>query len=126
MKRTKRGAFALLLALCVTLGLLPALTPAASAGEASEPSDGPSAAGYELYVGGVQITSDNLTVNGGSGTATYDPAERTLTLNNYSYTGSGTNIGDKGGGIEYHGDGDLRIALVGSNSIVKSGDSSPD
>lgn len=31
MKRTKRGAFALLLALCVTLGLLPALTPAASA-----------------------------------------------------------------------------------------------
>ena len=33
MKRTKRGAFALLLTLCVTLGLLPALTPAASAAD---------------------------------------------------------------------------------------------
>ena len=29
---------------------------------------------YGLCVGGVEITSENLTVSGGSGTATYDPA----------------------------------------------------
>ena len=33
MKRTKKGAFTLLLTLCVALGLLPALTPAASAAD---------------------------------------------------------------------------------------------
>ena len=39
---------------------------------------------YPIYVGGIQLDENNLTVNGTTGTATYDPATKTLTLNNYS------------------------------------------
>ena len=115
MNRIKRAALAVLLALCVALGAIP------GAGMKSYAADT-----YGLYVGGVQITSDNLTVSGGSGTATYDPDTHTLTLNNYSYTGNGYSDGWQSGGIDYRGDGNLRIALVGSNSIMKSAASSPD
>ena len=80
---------------------------------------------YGLHVGGVEITSDNLTVSGGSGTATYDPETHTLTLNNYSYAGNGYTEWGEGGGIDYRG-GNLRIVLQGSNSIVKSATSDPD
>ena len=41
---------------------------------------------YDLYVNGEQFTSDNLTIECGEGTATYDPATQTLTLNNASIT----------------------------------------
>ena len=106
-------ALALLLALCVALGAIPGADMNAYAADT-----------YGLHVGGVEITSDNLTVSGDSGTATYDPDTHTLTLNNYSYTGNGYSNGYEGGGIDYRG-GDLRIALVGSNSILKSATSSP-
>ncbi|MBR0282013.1 MAG: InlB B-repeat-containing protein, partial [Oscillibacter sp.] len=107
--KLRKGTFLLLLTLCAALVMAPSAA----------------AESYGLHVGGVEITSDNLTVSGGSGTATYDPDSHTLTLNNYSYSGTGYNGGGEGGGIDYRG-GDLRIELVGSNSIVKSADSSPD
>ena len=68
---------------------------------------------YDLYVNGEQFTSDNLTIECGEGTATYDPATQTLTLNNASIT----NAADYGG-IRSELTSDLTIALQGSNHIT--------
>ena len=68
---------------------------------------------YDLYVNGEQFTSDNLTIECGEGSATYDPATQTLTLNNASVT----NAADYGG-INSKLTTDLTIALQGSNSIT--------
>ena len=68
---------------------------------------------YDLYVNGERFTSDNLTIECGEGTATYDPATHTLTLDNASITNA---IGS--GGIYSGLTGDLTIALQGSNSIT--------
>ena len=68
---------------------------------------------YDLYVNGEQFTSDNLTIECGEGTATYDPATHTLTLDNASIT----NAADYGG-IRSELTSDLTIALQGSNSIT--------
>ena len=69
-------------ALCVAAALLVAMVPAyVFAAETT----------YDIWAAGVQNTSDNLTVNGDTGTATYDPDTQTLTLNNFSYTGLGYN-----------------------------------
>ena len=68
---------------------------------------------YDLYVNGEQFTSDNLTIECGEGTATYNPATQTLTLNNASVT----NAADYGG-IRSELTSDLTIALQGSNHIT--------
>ena len=68
---------------------------------------------YDLYVNGEQFTSDNLTIECGEGTATFDPATHTLTLDNASIT----NTIDYGG-IDSKLTTDLTIALQGSNSIT--------
>lgn len=115
MKQTGIAALALLLALNVALGTI------LGAGMKAYAADT-----YGLRVGNTEITSETLTVNGGSGTATYDPKTHTLTLNNYEYNGDGyddnpdTDNSGEGGGIDYRGDADLLIILQGSNSITKS------
>ena len=68
---------------------------------------------YDLFVNGEQFTSDNLTIECGEGTATYDPATHTLTLANASITNA---IGS--GGIYSGLTGDLTIALQGNNHIT--------
>ena len=68
---------------------------------------------YDLFVNGEQFTSEKLTIECGEGTATYDPATQTLTLNNASIT----NAIDYGG-IHSKLTGDLTITLQGSNSIT--------
>lgn len=68
---------------------------------------------YDLFVNGEQFTSEKLTIECGEGTATYDPATQTLTLNNASIT----NAADYGG-INSKLTGDLTIALQGNNSIT--------
>ena len=68
---------------------------------------------YDLFVNGEQFTSENLTIECGEGTATYDPATQTLALNNASIT----NAIDYGG-IHSKLTGDLTITLQGSNSIT--------
>ena len=110
MKQTGIATLALLLALNVALGTILGAGMKAYADDTCK-----------LYVGGKEITSGQLTVNGDTGTATYAPETHTLTLNNYSYTGDGyyDNAG-QGGGIDYRGDADLLIILKGSNSITKS------
>lgn len=68
---------------------------------------------YDLFVNGEQFTSEKLTIECGEGTATYDPATHTLTLNNASIT----NTADYGG-INSKLTGDLTITLQGSNYIT--------
>lgn len=68
---------------------------------------------YDLFVNGEQFTSEKLTIECGEGTATYDPATHTLTLDNASIT----NTADYGG-INSKLTDDLAIALQGNNSIT--------
>lgn len=68
---------------------------------------------YDLFVNGEQFTSEKLTIECGEGTATYDPATHTLTLDNASIT----NTADYGG-INSKLTGNLAIALQGNNSIT--------
>ncbi len=72
---------------------------------------------YPLWVGGEQITSEKLTINGGNGTATYEPASNTLTLNNYSYTGAGHG----NAAINYVGSNTLKLVVTGENSVTYTG-----
>lgn len=69
---------------------------------------------YDLYVNGELITSEKLTVKCGEGTATYDPAEKTLTLNNAEITKSNS---DADNGIRAKSSDVLNIKLIGNNKI---------
>ena len=81
---------------------------------------------YNLWVGGVEVTSDNasnITGKGITGTVTYDDSTKTLTLNNvnidsvYSFRNW---AGTDSAGIYVSSDfnGDLTIKLVGENTIT--------
>ena len=70
---------------------------------------------YDLYVNGELITSEKLTVKCGEGTATYDPAEKTLTLNNAEITES--NLAADNYGIRAKSSDVLNIKLIGNNKI---------
>ena len=82
---------------------------------------------YDLYVGGVQITDDNkddivTAINDAAnatvatGSATYDPDSKTLTLANFSYTGEGYehDVYTCAAIISLN---DLIVNLVGSNTL---------
>ena len=85
---------------------------------------------YDVWVGGVQVTSANedditsainaVTPNAASGTATYDPSRKTLTLEGFVYSGKGS-LADIEYGYTYNAaivaQEDLNIVLIGSNSI---------
>lgn len=70
---------------------------------------------YDLYVNGELITSEKLTVKCGEGTATYNPAEKTLTLNNAEISES--NLAADNYGIRAKGGDGLSIKLIGNNKI---------
>ena len=86
---------------------------------------------YNLWVAGVQLNSDNLVIDSAdnaaitSGSATYVPATKTLTLNNFVFEGAGYDYSysyDYYAGIYYKGSGDvLTIDLVGDNRISETG-----
>ena len=74
----------MILALVMLIGLVPKMGISVSAEGTS----------YDLWVGGVQVASDNLVIDSADnaaieGSATYNPVTNTLTLNNFSYTGAG-------------------------------------
>ena len=76
---------------------------------------------YVLYVGGVQITDDNLTVDSSncasveSGSATFDPATKTLLLDNFVYSGEG--MYKWGAYSVIYTETPLNIALKGNSKI---------
>ncbi len=82
---------------------------------------------YELWVGGVQVTDANkddlvtainqaANATVATGTATYDPATNTLTLDDFSYTGEGYKY-DNYSSAAIYTKNDLIVNLVGSNTL---------
>ena len=113
----KKRILSALLCLCMVMALMPTVAFAETKS-------------YKLWVGGVEVTSDNasnITGEGikGTGTVTYDDSTKTLTLDNvniasvYSfYNSAGTT---DSAGIYVSGDfnnDDLTIKLVGENTIT--------
>ena len=70
---------------------------------------------YPLYVNGVRFTSKELTVKCGSGTAVYDPATSTLTLDNASVT-TPFGYAEHSNALIYCKN-DINIVLKGKNEI---------
>ncbi len=84
---------------------------------------------YDLWVGGEQFTSANLTIEDeNGGTATYDPDENTLTLNNYTYEGEGYGWSIEpftcGAAIYYGSRDTLYLVVDGTNSVTRTGSAS--
>ena len=86
-------------------------------------------AGYPLWIGCVQFTSDNLTVDGTddpaitSGTAVYDPAANTLTLTDFVWSGEGSYFDQTDGysALCYLGTDDFTVELIGASSMTMTG-----
>ena len=70
---------------------------------------------YPLLVGGVQVTSANATDTTTHPTWSYAADTNTLTLSGYTFSGEGK-------GVEYTGDGELKIVITGQNSITSTTD----
>lgn len=113
----KKRILGVLLCLCIMCALMPAISLATETT-------------YNLFVGGVEVTSenkDNITgpgINcGEGGKASYDPTSKTLTLNNVNITGIhsfANGIGTDSAGIYYaydSSDASRNINLIGANSI---------
>ena len=88
---------------------------------------------YDLWVGGERFTSARLTINGTTGTAAYDPETNTLTLDGYTYEGSGhtweeekwdgTQTYNKLGAAIYCGGTEpLNLVLKGDSVVTHTGD----
>ena len=84
---------------------------------------------YELWVGSVQVTDTNkddlvtainqaANATVATGSANFDPATNTLTLNNFSYTGEGYAIPDTESGAIIYSNGNLNLKLAGASSIT--------
>lgn len=113
----KKRILGVLLCLCIMCALMPAISLATETT-------------YNLFVGGVEVTSenkDNITgpgINcGEGGKASYDPTSQTLTLNNVNITGIYSfrnGIGTDSAGIYYadnNSNAIRNINLIGTNSI---------
>ena len=96
----KKRLLSIILTLCMVLTLLPT---AALAGTVTD---------YGIWVGTTNVTSENASNVTGDGTVTYDADTDTLTLNNASITETGL----YGYAIGRY-PGDLKIALIGKNTI---------
>ena len=110
----KKRILSALLCLCMVMALMPTVAFAKTKS-------------YKLWVGGVEVTSDNASNITGEGITrgkvTYDDITKTLTLDNvnidsvYSfYNGVGTD--SAGIYVRFDFDGDLTIKLVGENTIT--------
>lgn len=74
---------------------------------------------YSLWVGDIQVTSENAANIMGSDPvqASYDEESNTLTLNNYSYEGFGADNDDVKAAIKARMDADFTINLIGDNTV---------
>ena len=98
----KRRILAIALTLCMLFSLLPASALAAET--------------YHLYINNFQFSSTNLTYTSGSGSATYDPGTKTLTIKNLSLSTGGANTIIQSGisGLTIKIDGTLTLNLLAS------------
>ena len=105
----KKRFMRILLCLVLAISLVPAAALAA-------PTN------YNVWVNGEQFTSEHLTIACGSGTASYDPAARNITLNGASITPGGP--GPEGYGLYIEDDGSgqkTTVTLTGESSITAFG-----
>jgi uncharacterized repeat protein (TIGR02543 family) len=101
----KKRIFSIALILCMLLSLLPANALAAE--------------DYELYINNFRFSSSNLTYTSGSGSATYDPGTKTLTIKNLSLSTGGVNTIIESGisGLTIKIDGTLTLNLLASKVV---------
>ena len=84
---------------------------------------------YDLWVGGERFTDKKLTISDGKGgTATYDYASNTLTLDGYTYAGAGHTWDDAFGSpcsaaIYYGSTQTLKLVLKGDSTVTHTGGS---
>ena len=105
----KKRFMRILLCLVLAISLVPAAALAA-------PTN------YNVWVNGEQFTSEHLTIACGSGTASYDPAARSITLNGASITPGGP--GPEGYGLYIEDDGSgqkTTVTLTGESNITAFG-----
>ena len=115
--------FSLLLTLIIFTASIAAALPAASAAEIES---------YDLYVAGVQVTSENKddlsVIDGVSGVAFFDPESYTLTLNNADILAPGGETPEQNAGVygkinwyaltvELYGTNTVSAASVGTSGI---------
>ena len=98
----KRRILSIALTLCMLLSLVPVSVFAAET--------------YDLYIGNFQFSSDKPTYTNGSGSATYDPDSKTLTIKNLSLSTGGANTIIQSGisGLIIKIDGTLTLNLLAS------------
>jgi hypothetical protein len=102
----RKRILSILLSVCMALTLLPTVALA-------------SPVSYGIWVGATEVTSENMDGvigDGIDGTVTYDASSNTLTLNNATITK--TNNYNFAISSEINGSRDLKINLVGSNTIT--------
>ena len=104
MKHRLKGLLALVLSLVMVLGMVTVSTASQSSGGGSASTT------YPVKIGGVELTSDNISSYAGiSFTPTDGTNPATLTLNDFTY--NGTEIG-------ISADVDLIIKLIGENNTI--------
>lgn len=85
---------------------------------------------YPVWLGGVRVTgtnrydltaaiNENAKTDAASGTASYDPASATLTLEDFSYTGEGFEYSANRWAALYIEDQGLIVSVTGDNRIVQ-------
>ncbi|MBR4691403.1 MAG: S-layer homology domain-containing protein [Oscillospiraceae bacterium] len=85
---------------------------------------------YSVWLGGVRVTgtnrydltaaiNENAKTEAASGTASYDPASATLTLEDFSYTGEGFEYSANRRAALYVEDQGLNVSVTGDNRIVQ-------
>lgn len=100
----KKHILSVLMCLCLALSLVPTVALAADT------------TNYDIWVGGVQVTSANAADVLGNGTVSYDAQTGTLTLDSANMTGTHTD--GSGVGAAIYADTDLTLALTGDNSAI--------
>ena len=74
---------------------------------------------YGLWIGNDQFTSQKRTIAGQTGTATYDPDTKTLTLDHFTYIGGGQED-DSDISMLIFAEEDLNIVLKGENKLIST------
>ena len=102
-----------LLGILLSLALMPGMMPGISLTAYADTVE------YSLYVGDIQVTSDNAASITGSdpAKASYDAATNTLTLNNYTYEGYGYNNDDVSAAIKARMNEEFTIKLIGRSTV---------
>jgi len=123
-----------ILTILLSLAMIVSLMPMTAYADEEEPTPVPTentVEEYPVWVGGVQVTSENkgditaainkVTPNAASGTATYDHTTNTLMLDNFNYTGEGYLYDDWADMYAViFSENDLTIKIIENNTITAS------